>query len=118
MDRRAKVELFEKIRSEYEHGDGTIRGIAKKLGIHRRMVREAVLSAVPIERKTPVRERPKLEPVMTFIDTVLEGERKRRENSGTPHIGSGAGSEQRCRKCKWPSPRFVGTFAYEKRSWR
>jgi hypothetical protein len=36
------VELFEKIRREYEHGGGTIRGIAKKLGIHRRMVREAV----------------------------------------------------------------------------
>jgi len=40
VDRRAKVELFEQIRREYEHGGGTIRGIAKKLGIHRRMVRE------------------------------------------------------------------------------
>jgi hypothetical protein len=55
VDRRAKVELFEQIRREYEHGGGTIRGISKKLGIHRRMVREAVLSAVPVERKTPVR---------------------------------------------------------------
>ena len=76
MDRRAKVELFEQIRSEYEHGDGTIRGIAKKLGIHRRMVREAVLRAVPIERKTPVRERPKLGPVMTFIDALLEADKQ------------------------------------------
>jgi hypothetical protein len=67
VDRRTKVELFEQIRREYEHGGGTIRGIAKKLGIHRRMVREAVLSAVPVERKTPVRERPKLEPAMAFI---------------------------------------------------
>ena len=47
------MELFEQIRREYEHGGGTIRGIAKKLGIHRRMVREAVLNAVPAERKTP-----------------------------------------------------------------
>jgi hypothetical protein len=54
------VELFEQIRREYEHGGGTIRGIAKKLGIHRRIVREAVLRAVPVERKIPVRERPKL----------------------------------------------------------
>ena len=76
MDRRAKVELFEQIRREYEHGGGTIRGIAKKLGIHRRMVREAVLSAVPIERKTPVRERPKLQPAMAFIDALLEADRK------------------------------------------
>ena len=32
MDRRAKVELFEQIRREYEHGGGAIRGIAKKWG--------------------------------------------------------------------------------------
>jgi hypothetical protein len=76
VDRRAKVELFEQIRREYEHGGGTIRGIAKKLGIHRRMVREAVLSAVPVERKTPVRERLKLEPAMAFIDGVLEADKK------------------------------------------
>ena len=31
-----------------------IRGIAKKLGIHRRMVREAVLSAVPVGIETEV----------------------------------------------------------------
>ena len=76
MDRRAKVELFEQIRREYEHGGGTIRGIAKKLGIHRRMVREAVLSAVPVERKTPVRERPRLQPAMAFVDALLEADRK------------------------------------------
>jgi hypothetical protein len=76
VDRRAKVELLEQIRREYEHGGGTIRGIAKKLGIHRRMVREAVLSAVPVERKTPVRERPKLEPARGFVDAVLEADKK------------------------------------------
>jgi hypothetical protein len=76
VDRRAKVELFEQIRREYEHGGGTIRGIAKKLGIHRRMVREAVLRAVPLERKTPVREKPKLEPAMAFIDAVLEADKQ------------------------------------------
>ena len=70
------MELFEQIRRKYEYGGGTIRGIAKKLGIHRRMVREAVLSAVPMERKTPVRERPKLEPAMAFIDAILEADRK------------------------------------------
>jgi hypothetical protein len=76
VDRRTKVELFEQIRREYEHGGGTIRGIAKKLGIHRRMVREAVLSAVPVERKTPVRERPKLEPTKAFVEAILEADRQ------------------------------------------
>ena len=70
------MELFEQIRREYEYGGGTIRGIAKKLGIHRRMVREAVLSAIPVERKTPVRERPKLAPAMAFVDALLEADCK------------------------------------------
>ena len=113
MDRRTKVELFEQIRREYEHGGGTIRGIAKKLGIHRRMVREAVLSAVPVGRKTPVRERPKLEPAMAFVDAVLEATSRPPGSSGTPHIGSGAGSGRKCRKWKWPNPRYDATFANE-----
>ena len=36
------MELFEQIRREYDHGVGTIKGVARKLGIHRRMVREAL----------------------------------------------------------------------------
>ena len=50
------MELFEEIRREYEHGAGTIKGVARKLGIHRRMVREALGSAVPRARKVPERE--------------------------------------------------------------
>ena len=51
MDWRAKVELFEQIRREYEFGVGTIAGVAKKLSVHRRMVREAIGSALPKPRK-------------------------------------------------------------------
>ena len=47
MDWSAKVELFEQIRREYEFGVGTIAGVAKKLGAYRRMVREAIGSALP-----------------------------------------------------------------------
>jgi transposase len=70
------VELFEQIRREYEHGAGTIKGVARKFGVHRRMVREALASALPRERKVPARERPKLEPAISFIDAVLETDRK------------------------------------------
>lgn len=45
MERRAKVELFERIRREYEFGIGSIKGVATKLGVHRRMVRQALTSA-------------------------------------------------------------------------
>ena len=45
MKRRAKVELFEEIRREYEFGIGTVRGVARKLGVHRRQVRQALADA-------------------------------------------------------------------------
>jgi transposase len=70
------VELFQQIRSEYEHGAGTIKGVAKKLGVHRRMVREALAGAVPRERKIPERERPKLAAAIPFIEEILEADRK------------------------------------------
>jgi hypothetical protein len=47
LDWRAKVELFEEIRREYEFGVGTIAGVARKVKVHRRMVREAIASALP-----------------------------------------------------------------------
>ncbi len=49
------MELFEEIRREYRFGVGTIQGVAKKLNTHRRMVRQALASAIPPERKTPAR---------------------------------------------------------------
>jgi transposase len=70
------VELFEQIRREYEFGIGTIAGVAKKLSVHRRMVREAIGSAVPKPRKKPERPRWKLRTAVQFIDAILETDRK------------------------------------------
>jgi transposase len=76
VKRRSKVELFEQIRREYEYGVGTIKGVARKLGVHRRMVREAIGSAVPRARKRPQREKPKLGPAVEFINEILEADRR------------------------------------------
>jgi hypothetical protein len=44
------VKLFEEIRRGYAAGE-TISGLAKKHGVHRRMVRQAVASAIPAAEK-------------------------------------------------------------------
>ena len=68
------MELFEQIRREHAYGVGTIQGVAKKLGVHRRMVREALADAVPRERKIAIRPKPRLEAVRSFIEAILKAD--------------------------------------------
>ena len=70
------MELYEQIRREYEFGAGSIIGVAQKLGVHRRTVREAVRSALPARRKKTVRPHLKIGPAAAFIDAILEADRK------------------------------------------
>jgi transposase len=70
------VELFEQMRREYEHGVGTVKGVARKFKVHRRMVREALGSATPRDRKRAEREKPKLARVIPWINGVLEADQK------------------------------------------
>src|SRR5664280_2163678 len=76
LDWRAKVELYEQIRREYEFGVGSVIGVARKLGVHRRMVREAVRNAVPAQRKKTERPALKMAPAVSLIDSILESDRK------------------------------------------
>jgi len=70
------VELFEEIRREYEHGPGTVKGVARKLGVHRRLVREALADAIPKAKRKPERPHPALGPLIEFIDGILAADRK------------------------------------------
>ena len=93
---------------------GTIAGVAKKLSVHRRMVREAVGSAVPKPRKKTERPRWKLQAAAAFIDAILERTGKRRASSGTRRTGSGSGSVRSCRTARSASERCGSTCSERK----
>jgi transposase len=95
LDWRTKVELFEQIRREYEFGVGTIAGVAKKLKVHRRMVREAIGSASPEPRKKAERSRWKLAAAMAFVNQILETDKKapRKQRHTAHRIWERIGSE-------------------------
>jgi hypothetical protein len=76
VDRNARVELFEQLRQEHEFGVGTSAGVAAKFGEHRRMVRKAIAGAMPPLHRYPARAKPKLGAVASFIDAVLDEDRR------------------------------------------
>jgi len=64
------VELFEAILREYEFGVGTIQGVARRSGVHRRMAPASLGSAAPVEKAPATRPRPRLETTAAFMTWI------------------------------------------------
>jgi transposase len=84
-----KVELFEQIRRDSWHGGLSVRALAAKYGVHRRLVREALARAEPAPRKVPERRSARLEPFKAVIDgwlrDDLDAPRKQRHTATRIH---------------------------------
>jgi transposase len=73
----SRVELFEQIRRDREREGLSIRELARRYGVHRRAVRQALASPLPAPRKTPeCRPAPKLGPYRALIDEWLLADRE------------------------------------------
>ena len=68
---RDKVDLFARIRDDNRQLGLGVRALARKHGVHRRMVREALASPVPAPRKMPARQSPVLDAAAGLIDAML-----------------------------------------------
>jgi transposase len=75
MPKRSKAMLYEQIRKAHEREGLSIRELSRRFGVHRRDVRLALESAVPPERKQPVRTAPALDRWKPTIDGWLEADR-------------------------------------------
>jgi transposase len=71
MAPKTKVELFAAIRRDSRLEGLSIRALARKYGVHRRTVREALQSAWPAPRKKPPPRKSRLDPFKPAIDQML-----------------------------------------------
>jgi hypothetical protein len=80
-----RVELFAAIRFDWQRSQMSVRALARKYDVHRRTVRQALVSAVPPDCNVPARAAPVLDEVRRLINDMLredlEAPRKQRHTA-------------------------------------
>jgi transposase len=72
---QSRVEIFEQIRRDHELHGLSIRELARRHGVHRRAVRQALQNAIPPAKRAPrTRPAPALGPYRTLIDGWLKAD--------------------------------------------
>ena len=81
----SKVELYETIRRQHRDEGASIRELARRHGVHRRTVREALASAAPRPRRAPQRQAPALgaykQVIRGWLEEDLTAPRKQRHTA-------------------------------------
>ena len=81
------MEQFAAIRRDHRVEGLSIGALADRHRVHRRTVRQALESAVPPARKTPLRVAPRLEPFRAAIDDMLRSDLDARRSNVTRREG-------------------------------
>ena len=80
------MEPLGQIRRAHDREEVSVRALAKRFGMHRRTVRQAIASAIPPEQKPPpARVAPVLGPWKPIIDGWFKAEKELRGSGVTPH---------------------------------
>jgi transposase len=74
MKEKSKVELYERIRRDRRVEETSIRELARRHGVHRRTVRDALETAIPTPRKTAERDAPAMGPHRDLVRGWLRAE--------------------------------------------
>jgi transposase len=73
----SRVELFEQIRRDRDREGLSIRELARRHGVHRRAVRQALASPLPPRKRPPrFRSAPRLGPYRALVDAIIEADRE------------------------------------------